>query len=96
MQIAVISSKMWTTLGNSQLDEEIEQLEAYGGLHLTRLGPPTWDAKWNVSRHTQKQLAVVQVFTEFGLLGRDIILKHCDNSIRTKTLARCEKVTKLM
>ena len=92
----VISSKMWTKLGKSQLDEGIEQLEAYDGLHLTLLGPLTWDAKRNGSRYTQKQLVVEQAFKEFGLLGRDIITKHCDNNIRTKTLARCERVTKFM
>ena len=77
----VISSKIWTELGKPQLDGKIRHLEAYDGHQLTLLGSLTCDIEWNGSRLTQKQLAVVQSDKEFGLLGRDLLPKHCVNNI---------------
>ena len=72
----VISSKIWTELGKSQLNDRIRHLEAYDGHQLTLLGSLTCDIEGNGSRLTDKQPAVVQSDKEIGLLGRDILPKH--------------------
>ena len=74
----VISSKIWTELGKPQLDGKIRHLEAYDGHQLTILGSLTCDIEWNESRLTQKQLAVVQSYKEFGLLGRPSTQARCE------------------
>ena len=82
----VISSKIWSELGKSQLDGKIRHLEAYDGHQLTLLGSLTCDVEWKGSRLTQKQLAVVQSDKEFGLLGRDLLPKHGVNNITAEHL----------
>ena len=86
----VISSKIWTELGNLQLDGKIRHLEAYDGHQLTLLGSLTCNVEWNGSRLKQKQLAVVQSDKEFGLLGRNLLPKHGANNITAKHLPAVE------
>ena len=82
----VISSKIWTELGRPQLNVKIRHLKVYHGHQLTLLGTLTCDVEWNGSRLTQKQLAVVQSYKDFGLLGRDLLPKHIVNNITNKQL----------
>ena len=83
----VISSKIWTELGKSQLDGKIRHLETYDDHQLALHGSPTCDPEWNGSRLKQKQLAVVQSNKEFELLGRDFLPKHGVNNITTEHLS---------
>ena len=69
----MISSKIWTELGKSQLDGKIRHLETYDDHQLALHGSPTCDLEWNGSRLKQKQLAVVQSNKQFELLGRDFL-----------------------
>ena len=82
----MISSKIWTEFDKPQLDGKITRLEAYDGHQITLLGSLTCDFEWNGSRLTRKQLAVVQSDKEFGLLGRDFLLKHGANNITAEHL----------
>ena len=83
----VISSKIWTELGKSQLDGKIRHLKTYDGHQLALHGSLTCDLEWNGSRLKQKQLAVVQSDKEFELLGRDFLPKHGVNNIKTERLS---------
>ena len=82
----VISSKIWTALGKTQLDGKIRHLEAYDGHQLTLLGSFTCDVESNGSKLKQKQLAVVQSDKEFGLHDRDLLPKHGVNNITAEHL----------
>ena len=64
----------------------MRHLEANNGHQLTLLGSLTCDVKWNGSRLTQKQLAVVQSDKEFELLGIDLLPKHGVNNITAEHL----------
>ena len=52
--------------------KKIGHLEAYEAHQLALLRLVTSDVEWNGSRHTQKQLAVVQSDKELGLQCRDL------------------------
>ena len=82
----VISSLIWTELGKSQLNGKLRRIEAYGGHQLTILGSLTCDVEWNGSKYRQQQLAVVQSYNNFGLLGRNILPQEGINAVSDERL----------
>ena len=81
----MISSLIWTELGEPQLNGKVRRLEAYDGHQLTLLGSLTCDVEWSGSKYRQ-QLAVVQSDKKFGLLGIDILPQEGINAVSDERL----------
>ena len=74
----------------------VRHLQAHDGHQLMVPGTLPFDVEWNGSRLTQKQLAVVQPDTEFGLLGRDLLPKHSEHLATENIAEQARKIPLLL